>query len=159
VKDLKVRYTHDFDPVLKVYHSLSKSQEKIGIVGRTGSGKSTLALSFFRFVEASRGSISIDNINIKDIDTESLRSNLTVIPQELILFSGSLSLDPFDEFHEINIYDALHRVHIFPSIAGGLADDTQEEYNLFKDLSTIVSEGGKNFSLGQRQLLCLARAY
>jgi ABC-type multidrug transport system fused ATPase/permease subunit len=58
-----------------------KAQEKVGVVGRTGSGKSTLALSFFRFVEASAGSISIDNINIHDIGTQDLRSNLTIIPQ------------------------------------------------------------------------------
>lgn len=81
VKDLEVRYAKDLPAVI---HNLSftvKPQEKIGIVGATGSGKSTLALSFFRFVEASKGSITIDNVDISRIGTHDLRSNLTIIPQ------------------------------------------------------------------------------
>lgn len=142
-----------------------KPQEKIGVVGRTGSGKSTLALSFFRFVEATKGSIVIDGIDIKDLGTEDLRSNLTIIPQDPTLFSGSLrsNMDPFDQFEDEDIYTALRRVHLLPyeteeNTVG--SDSTLEEgnANVFKDLNTSVTEGGKNFSQGQRQLLCLARA-
>lgn len=142
-----------------------KPQEKIGVVGRTGSGKSTLALSFFRFVEATKGSIVIDGIDIKDLGTEDLRSNLTIIPQDPTLFSGSLrsNMDPFDQFEDEDIYTALRRVHLLPyeteeNTVG--SDPTLEEgnANVFKDLNTSVTEGGKNFSQGQRQLLCLARA-
>lgn len=137
---------------------------------RTGSGKSTLALSFFRFVEASQGSIVIDNIDIKDLGTEDLRSNLTIIPQDPTLFSGTLrsNMDPFDEFQDKDIFAALCRVHLIPtstassvtSVHGVVTEGEEEEVNanVFKDLSTNVSEGGKNFSQGQRQLLCLARA-
>jgi ABC-type multidrug transport system fused ATPase/permease subunit len=167
VKDLQVRYAADLNPVLKGVSFSIKPQEKIGIVGRTGSGKSTLALSFFRFVEASQGSITIDNLNIKDIGTEDLRSNLTIIPQDPTLFSGSLrsNMDPFDEFQDQDIFAALCRVHLIPSsnnpsISGEDQQQDQETVNdnVFKDLDANVSEGGKNFSQGQRQLLCLARA-
>lgn len=81
MNDLEVRYAPDLDPVLKGISFNVNPREKVGVVGRTGSGKSTLALSFFRFVEATRGSIVIDGIDIKDIGTEDLRGNLTIIPQ------------------------------------------------------------------------------
>lgn len=80
-----MRYAPDLDPVLKGISFNVNPREKVGVVGRTGSGKSTLALSFFRFVEASRGSIVIDGIDIKDIGTEDLRGNLTIIPQGKLL--------------------------------------------------------------------------
>lgn len=127
-----------------------------------------MALSFFRFVEASAGSISIDNINIKDLGTEDLRSNLTIIPQDPTLFSGSLrsNMDPFDQFQDEDIIAAFRRVQLIRdsnnnSAANSIILDGQEEEvntNVFKDLNTLVSEGGKNFSQGQRQLLCMARA-
>jgi ABC-type multidrug transport system fused ATPase/permease subunit len=81
VNDLVVRYAPDLDPVLKGLTFTIKAMEKVGIVGRTASGKSTLALSFFRFVEPSEGNIVIDGIDICDIGTQDLRSNLTIIPQ------------------------------------------------------------------------------
>ncbi|KAG2235405.1 hypothetical protein INT48_005755 [Thamnidium elegans] len=162
VKDLEVRYAAELDPVLKGISFSVKPQEKIGVVGRTGSGKSTLALSFFRFVEASQGSIVIDNIDIKDLGTEDLRSNLTIIPQDPTLFSGSLrsNMDPFDQFQDEDIFAALRRVHLIPSTDASINSAQGEEVNanVFKDLDTAVNEGGKNFSQGQRQLLCLARA-
>ncbi|OAD06293.1 hypothetical protein MUCCIDRAFT_139417 [Mucor lusitanicus CBS 277.49] len=172
VKDLEVRYAADLDPVLRDLSFTVKPREKIGIVGRTGSGKSTLALSFFRFVEASAGSIVIDGIDIKDLGTQDLRSNLTIIPQDPTLFSGTLrsNMDPFDQFDDASIYAAFRRVHLLPSEEDdqqpSAANSVQEDNssiqevnaNVFKDLSTMVSEGGKNFSQGQRQLLCLGRA-
>ncbi|KAG2202200.1 hypothetical protein INT47_002119 [Mucor saturninus] len=152
VTNLHVKYAPDLEPVLKGLSFSIKGKEKIGIVGRTGSGKSTLALAFFRFIESTEGSIVIDNINIADIGTKDLRSKLTIIPQDPVLFSGTLrsNMDPFDEFDEEAIYTALRRVH--------LMDDTLDNENIFADLNTVVSEGGNNFSQGQRQLLCLARA-
>lgn len=141
-----------------------KPQEKIGVVGRTGSGKSTLALSFFRFIEASKGSIVIDGLDIKDLGTEDLRSNLTIIPQDPTLFSGSLrsNMDPFDQFTDDDIFTALRRVHLLTNEDAVFAESNTQSNkvnaNIFKDLHTAVTEGGKNFSQGQRQLLCLARA-
>lgn len=155
MKDLKVRYASDLEPVLKGLTFSIKPQEKIGIVGRTGSGKSTLALAFFRFIELCEGSITIDNIDINDIGTEDLRSNLTIIPQDPVLFSGTLrsNMDPFNQFSEEDIFTTLRRVHLLTD-----AEDENINENVFKNLQSPVSEGGNNFSQGQRQLLCLARA-
>ncbi|KAG2203106.1 hypothetical protein INT47_004913 [Mucor saturninus] len=154
VNDLHVKYADNLETVLKGLTFSVKPKEKIGIVGRTGSGKSTLALAFFRFIELYQGSIVIDGVDISDIGTEDLRSNLTIIPQDPVLFSGTLesNMDPFNEFNKDDIFTALRRVH--------LLDDASEQVNenVFKDLSTPISEGGQNFSQGQRQLLCLARA-
>ncbi|KAI8879095.1 P-loop containing nucleoside triphosphate hydrolase protein [Backusella circina FSU 941] len=170
VHDLEVRYAADLEPVLRKLSFSVRPQEKIGVVGRTGSGKSTLALSFFRFIEASTGSIVIDNVDIKDLGTEDLRSNLTIIPQDPTLFSGSLrsNMDPFDQFKDEDIFTALRRVHLLPSsddneptsssTSSSTVDGNGVNANVFKDLDTVVTEGGKNFSQGQRQLLCLARA-
>ncbi|KAL0086848.1 P-loop containing nucleoside triphosphate hydrolase protein [Phycomyces blakesleeanus] len=160
VQDLEVRYAADLDPVLKGLNFSVKPTEKIGVVGRTGSGKSTLALSFFRFVEASKGSIKIDNVNILHVGTEDLRGNLTIIPQDPTLFSGSIrsNMDPFDQFTDEAIFTALRRVHLLPSDNDDDIEVVGVNANVFKDLDTPVSEGGKNFSQGQRQLLCLARA-
>ncbi|KAI7849482.1 P-loop containing nucleoside triphosphate hydrolase protein, partial [Circinella umbellata] len=162
VTDLEVRYAADLDPVLKGLTFSVKPREKIGVVGRTGSGKSTLALSFFRFVEATRGNIVIDDIDIKCIGTEDLRGNLTIIPQDPTLFSGTLrsNMDPFEQFSDDDIFTALKRVHLLPSDADNFENDDSEAVNsnIFHDLETSVSEGGKNFSQGQRQLLCLGRA-
>ncbi|RUS27682.1 P-loop containing nucleoside triphosphate hydrolase protein, partial [Jimgerdemannia flammicorona] len=161
VRDLRIRYAADLDPVL---HNLSftiNPQEKIGVVGRTGSGKSTLALSFFRFIEATAGSIVIDGIDIANIGLEDLRSRLTIIPQDPTLFSGTLrsNLDPFDQYEDGEIFESLRRVHLLPSASDSNAAESEAiNANVFRNLETPVNEGGKNFSQGQRQLLCLARA-
>jgi len=158
-ESLVIRYAPDLPDVL---HNLSfsiKPGEKIGILGRTGSGKSTLALSFFRFVEATAGRIVVDGIDISTIGLTDLRSKLTIIPQDPTILSGTLrsTLDVFDEYQEAEIYEALRRVHLIPS-----GDDEPEEdsvnINVFRDLDSPVSEGGENFSTGEKQLLCMARA-
>jgi ABC-type multidrug transport system fused ATPase/permease subunit len=129
------------DPVLHGISFNIKPREKIGVVGRTGSGKSTLALSFFRFVEASAGSILIDGIDISKIGTEDLRSNLTIIPQDPTLFSGTLrtNLDPFDQFEDSDIFESLRRVHLLPSSDGEQAlldEEANLNANVFRNLDS-----------------------
>ncbi|KAF9979193.1 hypothetical protein BGZ73_004079 [Actinomortierella ambigua] len=113
-KNLTVQYAHDLDPVLRNITISVRPREKIGIVGRTGSGKSTLALSLFRFMDPMAGSISIDGIDICKIGLEDLRRRLTIIPQDAVLFNGTIrsNLDPFQEHEDHEIWEALRRVHL-----------------------------------------------
>ncbi|KAF0405290.1 P-loop containing nucleoside triphosphate hydrolase protein [Gigaspora margarita] len=162
VQNLEVKYAPDLEPVLHHISFSIEGQEKIGLVGRTGSGKSTIALALFRFVEPSDGKILIDEIDISSIGVEDLRTRITIIPQDPILFTGTIrsNLDAFSQYEDSEMLESLRRVHLIPS------EEDEEEttsfsgdnINLFKNLDTPVSEGGKNFSQGQRQLLCLARA-
>ncbi|KAG0239020.1 hypothetical protein BGW41_007967 [Actinomortierella wolfii] len=116
-RNLTVQYAHDLDPVLRNITISVRPREKIGIVGRTGSGKSTLALSLFRFLDPMAGSISIDGIDISKIGLEDLRRRLTIIPQDAVLFNGTIrsNLDPFQEHEDYEIWEALRRVHLVPS--------------------------------------------
>ncbi|KAF0540786.1 P-loop containing nucleoside triphosphate hydrolase protein [Gigaspora margarita] len=161
VQNLEVKYAPDLEPVLHHISFNVNGQEKIGLVGRTGSGKSTITLSLFRFVEPSDGKILVDEIDISSVGVEDLRSRITIIPQDPILFTGTIrsNLDTFAQYEDSEILESLRRVHLIP-----LEEDvdaitfSEDNINLFKNLDTPVSEGGKNFSQGQRQLLCLARA-
>ncbi|KAJ9591423.1 hypothetical protein L9F63_002029, partial [Diploptera punctata] len=136
-------------PVLKNVNFSITTAEKVGIVGRTGAGKSSLITALFRLVELSDGSIKIDGIDISTIGLHDLRSKISIIPQEPALFSGLLreNLDPFDQYSDAILWSALEEVELKQAV---------EE--LPAGLSHKVSEGGSNFSVGQRQLLCLARA-
>ncbi|KAI9510285.1 ATP-binding cassette transporter [Russula earlei] len=158
-ENLVVRYAPDLPDVLHNLNFSVEPGEKIGILGRTGSGKSTLALSFFRFVEATAGRILIDGLDISKVGLTDLRSRLTIIPQDPTVLSGTLrsTLDVFEEYQDAEIYESLRRVHLIPSVE----EETQEDdanVNVFRDLDSPVSEGGENFSTGEKQLLCMARA-
>ena len=118
-------------------------------MGRTGAGKSTLTVALFRLVEAAQGEIKIDGRKISELGLHDLRSKLTIIPQDPVLFSGSLrlNLDPFSSYSDQEVWAALEAAHLkqyVGSLEGGL------DYE--------VQEGGENLSVGQRQLVCLARA-
>ncbi|KAH7910130.1 hypothetical protein BJ138DRAFT_1127138 [Hygrophoropsis aurantiaca] len=159
-ENLVIRYAPELPNVLHELNFEIKPGEKVGILGRTGSGKSTLALSFFRFVEATEGRILIDGLDIAKIGLTDLRSKLTIIPQDPTILSGTLrsTLDVFDEYQDAEIFESLRRVHLIP------AEDTPSEEadtvnaNVFRNLDSLVSEGGENFSTGEKQLLCMARA-
>ena len=121
----------------------------MGIVGRTGAGKSSLLSVLFRLSSHIEGEILIDDIDTATVALSHLRSKLSVIPQDPTLFSGTLryNLDPFEEFSDADMLAVLEQVqlkHWLDGLTGGL--------------SFQVSESGTNFSVGQRQLLCLARA-
>jgi ABC-type multidrug transport system fused ATPase/permease subunit len=172
VHDLVVGYADDLPPVLRGLSFDVKRNERIGVVGRTGAGKSSLTLALFRFLEARSGSIHIDGKDISKIKLHDLRSRLAIIPQDPVLFSGTVrsNLDPFDQHSDQDLRDALGRVHLLssaetsgtatpanPAEANGFTEPSKNT-NVFNSLNSPISEGGLNLSQGQRQLLCLARA-
>ncbi|XP_075236571.1 ATP-binding cassette sub-family C member 4-like [Lycorma delicatula] len=122
-------------------------REKIGIVGRTGAGKSSLIQALFR-MSSIEGEILIDDVDTSSLTLECLRSHISIIPQDPVLYSGTMrrNLDPFEEYPDYELWRALDEVE--------LREALKEEYGL----QTRVMDGGSNFSLGQRQLVCLARA-
>ncbi|XP_058021721.1 ATP-binding cassette sub-family C member 3 isoform X2 [Ahaetulla prasina] len=144
-----VRYRKGLDLVLKDLSLGVKGGEKVGIVGRTGAGKSSMTLCLFRILEATKGEITIDGVKIADIGLHDLRSKLTIIPQDPVLFSGTLrmNLDPFNKYSEEELWKALELSHLKRFVSSQPAM-----------LEFECSEGGENLSVGQRQLVCLARA-
>nr|XP_046212969.1 ATP-binding cassette sub-family C member 3 isoform X5 [Oncorhynchus gorbuscha] len=147
--DYSVRYREGLELVLKNLTLSVKGGEKIGIVGRTGAGKSSMTLCLFRLLEAAGGEITIDGVKISEIGLHDLRSKLTIIPQEPVLFSGSLrmNLDPFERYSDVEVWKALELSHLNKFVSNQPAK-----------LELECSEGGENLSVGQRQLVCLARA-
>ncbi|KAI3395735.1 hypothetical protein diail_958 [Diaporthe ilicicola] len=168
VNDLVVGYAPDLPPVLKGLSFSVKTNERIGVVGRTGAGKSSLTLALFRFLEARSGTVHIDGLDISKIKLHDLRSRLAIIPQDPVLFSGTVrsNLDPFKQHTDAELRDSLERVHLISGtggtatpVASASTDITSNgNTNVFNDLTSPISEGGLNLSQGQRQLLCLARA-
>lgn len=154
VVDLTLKYAPELPDVLKRISFNIEANEKIGIVGRTGAGKSTLSMAFFRILPFVEGKIIIDDVDISTIGLHDLRSRLTIIPQDPILFEGTLrsNLDPLHEKDDALIWDAVKQTGLIESLqrldgsSGGMVLDSH------------VAENGSNFSQGQRQLLCLARA-
>uniref|UniRef100_A0A8C3FPF9 ATP binding cassette subfamily C member 9 n=1 Tax=Chrysemys picta bellii TaxID=8478 RepID=A0A8C3FPF9_CHRPI len=150
IEDLCVRYENNLKPVLKHVKAYIKPGQKVGICGRTGSGKSSLSLAFFRMVDIFDGKIVIDGIDICKLPLDTLRSRLSIILQDPILFSGSIrfNLDPECKCTDDRLWEALEIAQLknmVKSLPGGL--------------DAVVTEGGENFSVGQRQLFCLARAF
>ncbi|RDL31200.1 uncharacterized protein BP5553_09989 [Venustampulla echinocandica] len=171
VNDLVVGYAPDLPPVLKDLTFTVEPNERIGVAGRTGAGKSSLTLALFRFLEPREGSIHIDGLDISTIKLQALRSRLAIIPQDPVLFSGTVrsNLDAFDEHTDAELRDALVRVHLVsssdfntspasPTSQALPATSPAGNCNTFTSLNSPISEGGLNLSQGQRQLLCLARA-
>ncbi|NXK16365.1 MRP3 protein, partial [Arenaria interpres] len=144
-----VRYRKGLDLVLKGLNLHIHGGEKIGIVGRTGAGKSSMTLCLFRILEAVKGEIKIDGVKISEIGLHDLRSRLTIIPQDPVLFSGTLrmNLDPFNKYSDEEIWKALELSHLKRFVS---SQPSMLDYE--------CSEGGENLSVGQRQLVCLARA-
>ncbi|KAL9964351.1 hypothetical protein ACROYT_G027981 [Oculina patagonica] len=149
IEEFDLKYREGLPLVLKQINCDIKPGEKVGIVGRTGAGKSTLTLALFRILERAGGRIVVDGVDIAKIGLQDLRSRLTIIPQDPVLFSGTLrlNLDPFDSHTDEELWKILEMSHLKNFVSG-----------LEEGLLYPVSEGGENLSVGQRQLVCLARA-
>lgn len=145
----QTRYRPGLDLVLKGVDMEVKAGEKVGICGRTGAGKSSLTLALFRLIEPAGGNIFIDNFDICNTGVHQLRSKLTIIPQDPVLFTGDVrfNLDPTGDHSDEELWTALEHAHLKEHV-GQLSGGLDHE----------VSEAGVNFSVGQRQLVCLARA-
>jgi len=139
----------DGPDVLKDVSFTIEPQQKVAIVGRTGSGKSSLLIALFRISEPRNGTIIIDGVDVSKIGLTQLRSKLGIIPQDPVLFTGSLryNLDPFKAYSDDRLWEVLQAVEM---------RDVVER--LPGQLTSEIAEGGRNFSVGQRQLICMARA-
>ncbi|XP_018402741.1 PREDICTED: multidrug resistance-associated protein 4-like [Cyphomyrmex costatus] len=139
-----LRYSESEPPVLKSLSFVIKPGMKVGIVGRTGAGKSSLIAALFRMAKLD-GTIYIDNVDTKKIGLHDLRNKISIIPQEPVLFSSTLrdNLDPFYKFHDADLWSVLEEVKL---------------KHMVGSLDYHVEQDGSNFSVGQRQLVCLARA-
>ena len=159
VSNLVAGYAPELSPVLKGLTFTVEKGQRVGVVGRTGAGKSSLTLALFRILNVREGSVSVDGIDLSSIKLKHVRSRLAIIPQDPVLFSGDVrsNLDPFHQYPDSDLHDALERVHLTNS-SGTATPGAPTNTSPFRSLSSKISEGGLNLSQGQRQLLCLARA-
>ena len=148
-KQVKLRYAEGLPLALKGSSFRVKAGEKVGIVGRTGAGKSSIMTALLRIVEIDSGEIRIDGINTLDMGLHDLRGQISIIPQNPVLFSGTLryALDPMSNFKDKELWRALEEVQLKENVS-----------SLPGQLEFVVSEGGSNFSVGEKQLFCLARS-
>lgn len=146
---LKLRYRPSTPLVLKGVTVTIEGGEKVGVVGRTGSGKSTLVLAIFRLVEPAGGQILIDDVDIATIGLHDLRSKLGIVPQDPVLFEGTIrmNMDPLGQYTDDEIWRVLEKCQL-----SHIVQDKAEK------LEASVVEYGGNWSVGQRQLLCFGRA-
>ncbi|XP_043596465.1 multidrug resistance-associated protein 5-like isoform X4 [Bombus pyrosoma] len=146
---VELKYRKELPPVLDNISFVIKSGEHIGIVGRTGAGKSSLIVALFRLVEISNGKIQIDGIDIAKVKLKLLRNKLSIIPQDPVLFSGTIrsNLDPFEQFDDSEIWSVLEKTQLKEKIQA-----------MPGELNAPIEVGGNNLSVGERQLLCLSRA-
>ncbi|XP_049976742.1 ATP-binding cassette sub-family C member 12 isoform X3 [Alexandromys fortis] len=148
-KDYRMRYRDNTPLVLDGLNLNIQSGQTVGIVGRTGSGKSSLGMALFRLVEPASGTIFIDEVDICTVGLEDLRTKLTMIPQDPVLFVGTVrfNLDPLGSHTDERLWHVLERTFMRDTIM-----------KLPEKLEAEVTENGENFSVGERQLLCMARA-
>lgn len=165
-KDVSMRYRPNLPLVLKDLNFGVYPGEKLGICGRTGAGKSSIMTGLYRLSELESGSITIDGLDISNMGLKDLRSKLLIIPQDPVLFKGTIrkNLDPFNQYSDKVLWDSVRRCGLIPDpevldrvkqthLVGGNFD-TLHKYHL----DQIVDDDGSNFSLGERQLIALARS-
>ena len=160
VKQMSLRYRKDTPLVL---HNLSfeiQAGAKVGVVGRTGSGKTTLFKALFRLIECAEGSIVLDGIDTKSLGLHVLRSRMSILPQEPVLFKSSLrkNLDPFDQYEDAELWRALELSHLKDFVSSVSEMDLETEEHIHPKLEMQIHAHGANFSAGQKQLISLTRA-
>ena len=149
VNNLSASYRDDLPPVLNNVTFTLEPGMRVGIVGRSGCGKSTLVSTIMRLVDITQGSITVDGVDITTIGLHDFRPKISVIQQNPFLFSGTIreNLDPWRRYTDDEIWSALDCVCLKTFVQ-----------KLELGLSFLIEEGGNNFSTGERQLVCLARA-
>ncbi|CAJ1049980.1 multidrug resistance-associated protein 9-like [Xyrichtys novacula] len=147
--DYEMRYRQNLPVVLNRLQVHIRAGEKLGVVGRAGSGKSSLAAALFRLVDPAAGSVLIDGVDITSVHLSNLRSKLSIIPQDPVLFTGTVryNLDPFNRHSDEEIWAALEKTYMKDTIS-----------NLDGKLQAELTDNGGKLSVGQRQLMCLSRA-
>ncbi|CAF4888287.1 unnamed protein product, partial [Rotaria sp. Silwood1] len=150
-RNYSLRYQSNLDPTLKNINLAIKPSEKVGIIGRTGAGKSSLFQGLLRLVDRLTvdGTILIDDIDISRITLSHLRSHISIIPQQFVLFTGTLrsNIDPLDVYTDEQCWTALEAVQLKQMVSDHPSG-----------LLMPVAESGSNLSVGQRQLVCICRA-
>jgi len=121
----------------------------VGVIGRTGAGKSSLLAAVFRLVPLEAGTICVDGQDLAQVQLHAARRAMAIIPQDPVLFKGTVrfNLDPTGKHSDEHIWATLERAKMrgpVQQLEGGLEE--------------MVDENGENWSVGERQLLCLARA-
>ena len=142
IDQVSAKYRPNLPEAVKDLNLILNSGEKLGICGRTGAGKSTLASVILRIIETTNGEIRLDGVDTKKIGLQDLRSKITIVPQDSVLFSGTVkfNLDPWSKETKEQLMTTLSKL------------------GLSLQLDMVVTEGGANLSMGEKQLLCLGRA-
>jgi len=148
VQNLRAGYADMPQDVLKGVNFTVEPRMKVGIVGTTGCGKSSLLLALLRIIEPRAGRVVINGVDTRDIGLATLRSSLGLVPQDPMMFSGTIrhNLDPFNQYTDGRIKQAVRTAHM---------EDFVQSLPL--GLDHRIADEGSNLSFGQRQLLCLAR--
>jgi len=148
IQDLRAGYAEVPQDVLKGVTFSVEPRMKVAVVGTTGCGKSSMLLALLRIIEPRGGKIVINGIDTQEIGLATLRSSLGLVPQDPMLFTGTLrhNLDPFKVYTDGRIRKAVNLAHLESFVN-----------TLPLGLDHVVSDEGGNLSFGQRQLLCLAR--
>uniref|UniRef100_A0A1A9WKE0 Uncharacterized protein n=1 Tax=Glossina brevipalpis TaxID=37001 RepID=A0A1A9WKE0_9MUSC len=149
-ENISLRYEGQQENIVKNLTLFIPAGQKVGICGRTGSGKSSLVLSLFGMMQITSGCIYIDGIDISQIHPDEIRIRLSIIPQDVHLFSTTIreNLDPNNHYTDIELWNCLELAQLKEFIINKMP----------QGLDSKIMDSGIKLSLGHRQLLCLARA-
>ncbi|KAL4079849.1 P-loop containing nucleoside triphosphate hydrolase protein [Scleroderma yunnanense] len=159
--DVQMRYRPSLPNVLNGVSLSIRGGERIGVIGRTGAGKSSLMLTLYRIVELSAGSILLDGVDISTIGLKDLRTKISIIPQDPLLFSGTIrsNLDPFNKYDDAKLWDALCRSCLIESSKADQPESGPKGRSANRyTLDSVIESEGANLSVGERSLLSLGRA-